>query len=87
LPFHAGLVARTAHLVRATRKLMESRWRKHSTKLFDSGPKGITLPSSSANVFQVAAYDAPSGEGNGSGLILSLLDNNGGSLPLYNLEH
>jgi hypothetical protein len=57
------------------------------TVLFDSGPKGIALPSSSANVFQIAAYDAPSGQGNGSALILSLLDNNGGSLALYNLEH
>jgi hypothetical protein len=34
-----------------------------STVMFDSGPKGITLPISSANVFQIAAYDAPSGEG------------------------
>ena len=57
------------------------------TVLFDSGPKGITLPVSDANVFQLAAYDAPGGEGNGSGLILSLLDNAGGSVVLYNLEH
>jgi hypothetical protein len=57
------------------------------TVLFDSGPKGIAFPSPSANVFQIAAYDAPSGEGNGSSLILSLLDNNGGTIALYNLEH
>ena len=57
------------------------------TVLFDSGPKGIAFPSSNANVFQIAAYDAPSGEGNGSNLILSLLDNNGGSMTLYHLEH
>ena len=50
------------------------------TVLFDSGPKGIALPTASANVFQIAAYDAPTGEGNGSGLILSILDNNGGSM-------
>ena len=59
----------------------------NGTVLFDSGPKGITLPLSGANVFQLAAYDAPGGEGNGSGLILSLLDNTGGSQALYNLEH
>lgn len=55
--------------------------------LFDSGPRGITLPISNANVLQIAAYDASSDAGNGSGLALSLLDNNGGSMALYNLEH
>jgi hypothetical protein len=45
------------------------------------------LPISGANVFQLVAYDAPDGEGNGSGLILSLLDNTGGSQALFNLEH
>ncbi len=54
--------------------------------LFDSGPKGIVLPtSSSVDVFQLAAFDAPAGKGNGSSVVLSLLDNNGGSRPLYNL--
>jgi Domain of unknown function (DUF4397) len=58
------------------------------TVLFDSGPTGITLPaSSSVNVFQLAAFDAPSGKGNGSTLVLSLLDNDGGNRILYNLEH
>jgi hypothetical protein len=54
--------------------------------LFDSGPNGITLPvSNSVDVFQLAAFDAPAGKGNGSGLVLSLLDNKGGSRVLYNL--
>ncbi len=54
------------------------------TLLFDSGPTGISLPFSNANVFQVAAYDVPEGKGNGSAIMLSLLDNIGGSLPIYN---
>jgi hypothetical protein len=54
--------------------------------LFDSGPAGIALPTSnSVNVFQLAAFDAPVNKGNGSSLVLSLLDNNGGSRVLYNL--
>jgi hypothetical protein len=57
------------------------------TVLFDSGPMGFVLPFSNANVFQIAAYDAPSGKGNGSALMLSLLDNNGGSTALYNLTN
>lgn len=56
--------------------------------LFDSGPTGIALPtSSSIDVYQLAVFDAPSGQGNGSTLVLSLLDNNGGTTVLYNLEH
>ena len=55
------------------------------TVLFDSGPTGITLPTTNANVFQIAVYDAPAGKGNGSALMLSLLDNNGGNTALYNL--
>jgi hypothetical protein len=58
-----------------------------SVELFDSGPMGIGLPFSNANVFQIAAYDAPSGKGNGSALMLSLLDNNGGNSALYNLKN
>jgi hypothetical protein len=57
------------------------------TIVFDSGPTGITLPLSNANVFQIAAYDAPSGKGNGSALMLSLLDNNAGNTALYNLKN
>jgi len=57
------------------------------TVLFDSGPTGIALPTANANVFQIAAYDAPSGRGNGSTLMLSLLDNNGGNTALYNLRN
>jgi hypothetical protein len=57
------------------------------TILFDSGPTGVTLPLSNANVFQIAAYDAPSGKGNGSTLMLSLLDNNSGNTALYNLKN
>lgn len=57
------------------------------TVLFDSGPTGIALPTSNANVFQIAAYDAPSGTENDSGLVLSLLDNAGGNTALYNLEN
>lgn len=57
------------------------------TVLFDSGPTGIALPTSNGNVFQIAAYDAPSGKGNGSALVLSLLDNAGGSTVLYNLKN
>ena len=57
------------------------------TVLFDSGPTGIALPTSNASVFQIAAYDAPSGKGNGSGLVLSLLDNAGGNTVLYNLKN
>jgi hypothetical protein len=57
------------------------------TVLFDSGPTGIALPTSNANVFQIAAYDAPSGKGNGSALVLSLLDNAGGNTALYNLKN
>jgi hypothetical protein len=46
--------------------------------LFDSGPTGIALPASnSVDVCQLAAFDAPAGKGNGSGLVLSLLDNKG----------
>lgn len=58
------------------------------TLVFDSGPTGLALPtSSSIDVFQLAVFDAPSGKGNGSALVLSLLDNNGGTTVLYNLEH
>jgi hypothetical protein len=57
------------------------------TVLFDSGPKGIALPGSQGNVFQLAAYDAPSGKGSGSSLVLSLLDNGGGNTALYNLAN
>jgi hypothetical protein len=57
------------------------------TVLFDSGPVGIALPTSNANVFQIAAYDAPTGKGNGSTLVLSLLDNAGGNTALYNLKN
>jgi hypothetical protein len=57
------------------------------TVLFDSGPTGIALPTSNADVFQLAAYDAPSGKGNGSALVLSLLDNAGGSTTVYNLKN
>jgi hypothetical protein len=57
------------------------------TVLFDSGPTGIALPTSNANVFQIAAYDAPSGKGNGSTLMLSLVDNAGGNVALYNLKN
>lgn len=58
------------------------------TLLFDSGPTGIVLPTSnSVNVFQLAAFDTPTNKGNGSSLVLSLLDNNGGSRVLYNLEN
>jgi hypothetical protein len=38
-------------------------------------------------VFQIAAYDAPTGRGNGSTLVLSLLDNAGGNTTLYNLKN
>ena len=55
--------------------------------MFDSGPTGVTLPLSNANVFQIAAYDAPSSKGNGSTLMLSLLDNNSGNTALYNLKN
>ena len=56
--------------------------------VFDSGPTGIALPtSSSIDVYQLAVFDAPSGQGNGSTLVLSLLDNNGGTTVLYNLKH
>jgi hypothetical protein len=57
------------------------------TVLFDSGPTGIALPTSNANVFQIAAYDAPSDKGNGSTLVLALLDNAGGNTVLYNLKN
>ena len=57
------------------------------TVLFDSGPAGIALPTSNANVFQIAAYDAPSGKGNGSTIVVSLLDNAGGNNVLYNLKN
>lgn len=58
------------------------------TVVFDSGPTGIALPtSSSVDVYQLAVFDAPSGQGNGSTLILSLLDNYGGTTVLHNLEH
>ena len=57
------------------------------TVLFDSGPTGIALPTSNANVFQIAAYDAPSDKGNGSMLVLALLDNAGGNTVLYNLKN
>lgn len=58
------------------------------TLVFDSGPTGIVLPTSnSVNVFQLAAFDAPTDKGNGSALVLSLLDNNGGSRVLYNLKN
>ena len=55
--------------------------------LFDSGPNGIALPTANATVFQIAAYDAPTGRGNGSTLVLSLLDNAGGNTTLYNLKN
>jgi hypothetical protein len=57
------------------------------TVLFDSGPDGIALPTVNTNVFQIAAFDVPSGKGNGSTLILSLLDNAGGNTALYNLKN
>ena len=38
-------------------------------------------------VFQIAAYDAPGNKGNGSALVLSLLDNAGGNTILYNLKN
>ncbi len=57
------------------------------TVLFDSGPTGIALPLANADVFQLAAYDAPSDTGNGSALMLSLLDNAGGNTALYNLKN
>jgi hypothetical protein len=38
-------------------------------------------------VFQIAAYDAPRGKGNGSTLMLSLVDNNAGNTALYNLKN
>lgn len=57
------------------------------TVLFDSGPTGIALPLANADVYQLAAYDAPSGKGNGSTLMLSLLDNAGGNTALYNLKN
>jgi hypothetical protein len=57
------------------------------TVLFDSGPAGITLPTANANVFQFAVYDAPSSKGNGSTIMLSLLDNKGGNTALYNLKN
>ncbi len=58
------------------------------TLVFDSGPTGIVLPTSnSVNVFQLAAFDAPAGKGSGSTLVLSLLDNNGGSRVLYHLQN
>ena len=40
-----------------------------------------------ANVFQIAAYDAPTAKGDGSTLVLSLLDNAGGNTTLYNLKN
>jgi hypothetical protein len=57
------------------------------TVLFDSGPTGIALPLANADVYQIAAYDAPSGKGNGSTLMLSLLDNAGGNIALYHLKN
>lgn len=57
------------------------------TVVFDSGPAGIALPTGNADVFQLAAYDVPSGKGNGSTLMLSLLDNAGGNTALYNLKN
>jgi len=57
------------------------------TVLFDSGPTGMALPLANADVFQLAVYDAPSGMGNGSALMLSLLDNAGGNTALYNLKN
>ena len=57
------------------------------TVLFDSGPTGIALPVANANVFQLAAFDVPSDKGNGSTLMLSLLDNAGGHTALYNLKN
>jgi len=57
------------------------------TVLFDSGPDGIALPAANSNVFQLAAFDVPSAKGNGSTLMLSLLDNAGGNTALYNLKN
>jgi hypothetical protein len=57
------------------------------TVLFDSGPAGITLPKANANVFQIAVYDTPGSKGNGSTIMLSLLDNKGGNTELYNLKN
>ena len=55
--------------------------------MFESGLNGVALPTANANVFQLGAYDAQSGEGNGSTLVHSLLDNNGGNTVLYNLKN
>jgi hypothetical protein len=56
--------------------------------LFCSGLGGIDLPySDGSNVFQIAAVDSPSGEGNGSSIEVLLLDNNGGTKQLVNLKN
>jgi hypothetical protein len=55
--------------------------------LFGSGPTGIALPVANADVYQLAACDAPNGKGNGSALLLSLLDNAGGNTVLYSLKN
>lgn len=51
--------------------------------VFDSGPRGITLPPATTNVLQLAALDAP-GQPNGASISLLLLDNGGGVTPLLN---
>jgi hypothetical protein len=57
------------------------------TVLFDSGPSGVAFPTGNANVFQIAVYDAPSDKGNGSTIMVSVLDNKGGNTALYNLKN
>lgn len=52
-------------------------------KLFDSGTKGVKLPTA-GNVLQIAAINAASGNPNGAPLSVLVLDNNGGNTNLLN---
>ncbi|MDB5974118.1 MAG: hypothetical protein JWR07_878 [Nevskia sp.] len=52
-------------------------------KLFDSGTKGVTLPTA-GNVLQIAAIDAPTGSPASTPLAVVVLDNNGGNTNLQN---
>lgn len=51
--------------------------------LFDSGTKGVTLPTA-GNVLQIAAIDAPTGSPAATPIAVLVLDNNGGNTNLQN---